>query len=257
MPSFVFMLIGIAISLPISIALIAWMLHYKKERKFPKGALWILLGAGAAACVPPLIAGFLINDLGGGIPNMLMGGGAPEEAEQLPGGIRIASAAISAFLLAALLEEVMKFIGLKLASKRRNTVLNRFDAVLCGAIVGIGFQILEDALYVDPSGSMLTVVIRALTPFHFTFGAMMGWFWGEAKETGKKSSYVLAIFVPFLAHGLFDFAQEPNAFNVITFVFFILSLIVMTVITIVLMVKINKWSKSEKMLAPLNLYGNQ
>ena len=29
--------IGVAISLPISIVLIVWMLHYKKSRRFPKG----------------------------------------------------------------------------------------------------------------------------------------------------------------------------------------------------------------------------
>ena len=34
MPSFLYTLIGVAISLPISIALLAWMLHYKKDRKF-------------------------------------------------------------------------------------------------------------------------------------------------------------------------------------------------------------------------------
>lgn len=256
MPSFLYTLIGVAISLPISIALLAWMLHYKKDRKYPKGAFWLLLLAGALCCVPPIIAGLLLDVLGGGIPGILMGHRLAE-GEKIPDHIRIANAAISAFFLAALFEEILKFLGLSIVSKRKNTVMDRFDAVLCGAIVGIGFQILEDALYVDPSGSMITTLLRALTPFHFTFGAIMGYFYGEAKATGKKSYYVLAVFVPFLVHGLYDFVEMLKDYNELFFLLFILSMVAMTALTIAMMVKIHKWSKSEKMRAPLNLYGNQ
>ena len=255
MPNILLTVIGIAISLPISIALIMWMLHYKKNRRFPKGSVWLMLLFGALACVPPIIIGIIVDAVGGGIANMLKGADAAAEAGQkLPANLMLASSAINAFIMAALIEEILKFVGVTLAAKRRGTIENRFDAVLCGAIVGIGFQLLEDALYVDPSGSLFTTLIRTLTPFHFTFGALMGLFYGEARATGKKGFYVLAILVPFAAHGLYDFAQDLINISDLTFVLFFVSILAMLALTIVMMVKIHKWSKSEKMLAPLNLY---
>ena len=82
----------------------------------------------------------------------------------------------------------------------------------------------------------------------------MGLFYGEARATGKKGFYVLAILVPFAAHGLYDFAQDLINISDLTFVLFFVSILAMLALTIVMMVKIHKWSKSEKMLAPLNLY---
>lgn len=255
MPNILNMLIGIAISLPISVALILWMLHYKKERRFPKGAVWLMLLAGAIACIPPILVGYGVDIIGGGVAKMLMGPeGMTEGGAKVPAGTQILSAAINAFLMAALLEEVMKFVGVSVVSKKRDSIQNRFDAVLCGAIVGIGFQILEDALYVDPAAGMLTTVVRALTPFHFTFGALMGLFFAEAKATGRKGYYVLAIVIPFLLHGVYDFASDLISLNDFTLVLFMIAMLGMIAFTIVLMVKIHKWSKSEKMLAPLDLY---
>ena len=246
---------GVAISLPISIVLIVWMLHYKKSRRFPKGAVWLMLLAGALACLPPILIGIIMDITGGGVTSMLMGAEAAKAAgENLPQNVKIASAAINSFIMAALLEEVLKFVGVSLVSKRSSTIENRFDAVLCGAIVGIGFQIFEDALYVDPSGSLFTTVIRALTPFHFTFGALMGFYYGKAKTTGKKGYYLLAICVPLLVHGMYDFVSDLNAVNDFAFLLFLMMLLAMTAFTIVMMVKIHRWSKSEKMLAPLSLY---
>lgn len=70
-------------------------------------------------------------------------------------------------------------------------------------IVGIGFQIVEDVLYAHSEANIVTALIRALTPFHFTFGLLR-----QGKGNGKKGYYVLAFVVPFLVHGLYDFMQD-------------------------------------------------
>ena len=137
MPNILNTVIGIAISLPSSVALILWMLHYKKERRFPKGAVWLMLLAGAIACIPPILVGFGVDIIGGGVAKMLMGPeGMTEGGAKVPAGTQVLSAAINAFLMAALLEEVLKFVGVSVVSKKRDSIQNRFDAVLCGAIVG-------------------------------------------------------------------------------------------------------------------------
>ena len=49
-------------------------------------------------------------------------------------------------------------------------------------IVGIGFQIVEDVLYARSEANIVTTLIRALTPFHFTFGALLR----QGKGNGEK-----------------------------------------------------------------------
>ena len=257
MPNLMNVVIGTVISLPISIVLLVWMLHYKKDRKFPRWSVVIMLVGGAVSAGFAMLAGMGIQQLARLIGGQAVDGVSALTAEttaQGAVGMQVFNAAFGAFVIAALCEEVFKFLAMVLASKRRGTIRNLFDAVLCGAIVGLGFEILEDIIYAVDAVSVVATVVRALTPFHFLFGALMGYFYGKAKMTGKKGYYVPALLIPILVHGLYDFGNALMPMNDLLFGLFLLLTLVMDAFTIVMIVRIHKWSKSEQMLAPTEFY---
>ncbi|MBQ5443108.1 MAG: dihydrodipicolinate synthase family protein [Oscillospiraceae bacterium] len=61
---------------------------------------------------------------------------------------------------------------MRLCLRKPGVMNTRMDALVCGAIVGLAFQVLEDLSYA--SGNVVTAIFRAITPFHFTFGVIMG-----------------------------------------------------------------------------------
>ena len=146
----------------------------------------------------------------------------------------------------ALVEELLKFVAMRLIARKQGTVSNRFDTILLCALVGIGFQIFEDIGYASTGGVVLAIV-RALMPFHFTLGAIMGYFYGKYKNKGKKSDLYLAIVLPTVIHGIFDFdVVNVEAFKILVY-FAVASIVALWVITIFMIVKIRKWSVDDKM----------
>ena len=47
---------------------------------------------------------------------------------------------------------------------------------------------------------LLNVILRALSPAHFVFGVIMGYFWGKYLVSGKKRYRLLSLAVPVLYH---------------------------------------------------------
>ena len=108
---------------------------------------------------------------------------------------------LSAFLLAAIPEEGMKYIFFRLAVRKNRELVTRHDAVIAAVILAIGFTILEDIQYtVFGSGSIL----RAFLPMHLLFQGVMGYWYGRAKAEGKPFFHVLSLALPVLMHTLFD-----------------------------------------------------
>jgi len=74
--------------------------------------------------------------------------------------------------------------------------------------VGMGFATLENIGYVYQNG-MGTGILRMFlsVPAHATFAVLMGYYMGLAKfdETNRKKYLLLAILLPVLFHGTFDF----------------------------------------------------
>ena len=147
----------------------------------------------------------------------------------------LANAMTEAFFVAALCEEAVKLLALKIGSWKSNYFNYRFDGIVYGVSVAVGFAVLENIMYVSMYG-FGTAIVRAFTavPLHAFCGAVMGIQYSLAKKAsidGRSTSYIghmaLAYIVPFVIHGLYDtFAMMRTQFASICLFAFVIFLYV-------------------------------
>lgn len=175
------------------ILIIIYIYRMDKVEKEPWSLILKLMFFGALSCVP---ASFLESLIDSAMPSFPAGS--------------LAYALSMAFASAALCEELCKFAFLRFGSWKNPAFGYRFDAIVYGVAVALGFAILENVLYVMSYG-FETALVRAVmaVPLHAFCGVFMGIFFGAAKQasiqgrgTGK---YMLgALLVPMLIHGFYD-----------------------------------------------------
>lgn len=256
------MLLTKLISLPISILLFLWMLRIKKNDPFPRGSVVKMLIAGAlttfGAMVLTLLLAFLavLHRLGPDAvvtilsdPNSEATANIAARLSELAGAPTLRSVFFSSFVLAAVIEEGLKYLAMRLCLRKPGVMNTRMDALVCGAIVGLAFQVLEDLSYA--SGNVVTAIFRAITPFHFTFGVIMGYYYGRSVETGKRSDRVKGLLIPILIHGLFDFSIDSLEINDYYIILTLAVMIFTFVLTIMMILKIRKWNKNGTLSEPL------
>ena len=132
------------------------------------------------------------------------------------------------FLGVAVIEEGCKYFFLHQQTWRNREFNYRFDGIVYAVSVSLGFAALENVQYVFSYG-LGTAVTRALLaiPLHCICGIFMGHYYGEAKfaevkglESSKSRNLILAILVPTLIHGFYDFALSTQS-GLITIIFII------------------------------------
>ena len=123
---------------------------------------------------------------------------------------------IQAFLVIAASEELAKFACLKLGLLFEKSYDNFYDSIIFATAVSLGFAGIENVLYVLSSGQFSvgigTGLMRAFlaVPGHAIFAIYMGFFLDKAMEAkmkrkGRAGYYMLAIILPILLHGTYDF----------------------------------------------------
>lgn len=122
-------------------------------------------------------------------------------------------------MIVAFAEEGAKYYLLKKRTWMTPAFNFTFDGVVYAAFVSLGFALWENISYVTSYG-LDVAVIRAVTaiPGHACFGVFMGAFYGAAKKyegmcdlaTSKKYRR-LALIVPALMHGLYDFTASMES----------------------------------------------
>ena len=126
----------------------------------------------------------------------------------------LSNAAYTAFKVAALTEEGMKFIAFYFLFWKNKNFNERFDGIVYAVYIALGFAGIENLLYVFTGGYSVGL-IRALTavPAHALFGIMMGFYFGLAKFKPNRGRFylVLAFFLPFIFHGIYDFLLMSNS----------------------------------------------
>jgi RsiW-degrading membrane proteinase PrsW (M82 family) len=126
----------------------------------------------------------------------------------------LSNAAYTAFIVAALTEEGMKFIAFYFLFWKNKNFNERFDGIVYAVYIALGFAGIENLLYVFTGGYSVGL-IRALTavPAHALFGIMMGYYFGLAKFKPNRDRFylVLAFFFPFIFHGIYDFLLMSNS----------------------------------------------
>ncbi len=177
----------------ISLAPVAVVAGYVWFRdKYEKEPVWLLLLS--------LLAGMAIV-----LPVMVVEGVLAAVGDPLEG---IAEAAWSAFAVAGLTEEVFKFIALFLLIWERPAFNDKYDGIVYGTFISLGFAAIENLLYVMQDG-YATGLLRAFTavPAHAIFGITMGFYFGMARFHPEESRAMKwkALVVPIILHGIYDF----------------------------------------------------
>lgn len=126
---------------------------------------------------------------------------------------------LSAFALVGLVEEGCKYLVTYFSVYKRKAFDEPYDGITYAVMVSLGFATLENIVFVM-KGGVNVGLYRMITaiPAHVTFGVIMGYFLGLAKfrrtgtEEGKQRNSnsiwfkLLALFMPVLFHGSYDFA---------------------------------------------------
>jgi len=123
-------------------------------------------------------------------------------------------AAYTSFVVAGMTEEGIKFLALFLFFWKNKNFNEKFDGIVYAVYISLGFAAIENILYVFQGGFSVGLV-RSLTavPAHALFGIMMGYNFGLARFNDKYRVLNLtgAFFLPFIAHGAYDFLLMGNS----------------------------------------------
>ena len=127
------------------------------------------------------------------------------------------SAAVTAFLVAAVIEECGKFAILWWYCAKHSAFDEAMDGVVYGVAVSLGFALVENVMYVFGSEDSLSVcVARALTavPLHAACGVIMGATVGIAKFNPAQRSMWIALGMggAIAVHGIYDFGLFGGSF---------------------------------------------
>jgi len=127
---------------------------------------------------------------------------------------------IENFIVIALSEEGFKYMVLSRATWKNPNFNCTFDGVVYSVYVSLGFAVWENIQYVLRYG-FGNALVRAVTavPGHACFGVLMGAFYALAKKherdgniEGMKNAKKLAVIVPIIAHGAYDFFASISSF---------------------------------------------
>lgn len=116
--------------------------------------------------------------------------------------------AIKAFVVVAVIEEVSKFLFIRGILYRSDQFNEPFDGIIYSLMVGMGFALTENIIYVfNGDGGTALVRMFSAVPAHAVFAVIMGFFLGEAKLEHKHTFlYGLAALVTAtIAHGVYDY----------------------------------------------------
>lgn len=187
---------------------------YKKDKveKEPLGLIIRILIYGVISCIA---AGFLEQLESNFLP-------------QYPQG-SVQYAVQTSFCMAALVEETVKFLAMRLGSWRYQGFNYRFDGIVYGVSAAVGFAVYENVMYVAMYG-LQTAIVRAFTaiPLHAFCGVFMGVMYSYSKKAsilgqgGKCVMYtIFALLLPMLIHGTYDtfaFLGERGTIPLLVFV---------------------------------------
>ena len=116
--------------------------------------------------------------------------------------------AIKAFIIVAVVEEGSKFLFIRGILYRNKNFNEPFDGIIYSVMVGMGFALTENIIYVfNGDGGTAIVRMFSAVPAHALFAVLMGYFLGIAKLENKHTGLYsfAAIVVATLAHGIYDY----------------------------------------------------
>ena len=174
--------------------LLMWYFHARDAYPEPPKVVWQTFGLGVLSIVPAVLAALAIEGL--------------VEAAFGPVANAYAAGLSTAFLGAAIPENLAKFCVLYYFCLRHSAFDEPMDGLVYGVAASMGFAALENVLYVWQDGFGLAIM-RAFTavPAHAMHGAIMGYFLGLYRFLPERRRFYLAmaLAIPILFHGAYDF----------------------------------------------------
>ena len=146
----------------------------------------------------------------------------------------------TSFCMAALVEEIVKFLAMRIGSWRYQGFNYRYDGIIYGVSAAVGFAIYENIMYVAMYG-LQTAIVRAFTaiPLHAFCGVFMGVIYSYSKKAsilgkgGASIGYtILALLVPMLIHGTYDTFAFLGARGTMPLLIFVVILYIAAISTI-------------------------
>jgi RsiW-degrading membrane proteinase PrsW (M82 family) len=205
--------------------MIAYLYHKDRVEKEPGGLLVVIVFCGVLSTIPAIfMEGFMERVV------------APLAIGPYSAGL------LEAFLVAALCEEIVKYLAMRIPTWNNKAFNYRFDGLVYGVCAAVGFAILENVLYVA-QGGIRTAIMRAFLsiPLHSFCGVFMGMFYAYAKKAsviGKKSlsrkCKLLALIVPMVIHGIYDgiLMIPQSSLTTIVFYAFVIVIYIISIKTI-------------------------
>ena len=192
----------------VPVALLFLWLYFRDRLREPAGVVLLTLFFGVVIALPAMVLEIAMHAVGASIG--VSAPGAPQT---------LVHAGFTAFAVAALVEELLKFLVLWGFSARRDAFDEPMDGIVYGAAASLGFAGIENVLYVmnglagdDGSAGQAAVVaaMRALTavPMHASFGVVMGACIGIARFSPNRRGLWIALGLAGAIglHGFYDFA---------------------------------------------------
>lgn len=118
------------------------------------------------------------------------------------------AAAVGAFVVTAVPEELLKLLVIRGYSARQSGFLDKTDGLIYGVTAALGFGALENALYAIQGGWM-TAVLRAVTavPMNAATGAILGYSVAVSRlAPARRGSAWKGLTAAILLHGIYDFS---------------------------------------------------
>ncbi len=190
-----FILLNLVIAIVPSLLLLLYF--YKKNiiKKEHPGLIWKTFAFGLIAVVPALA----IEIIGGLFVEKIYG---------------IFSVLVEAFIITALVEEVLKFLVIRIYLWNRSDFKKITDGIVYTIAASLGFAMLENLFY--SFGSTLLLILRGLTavPLHAISAGIMGYYIGLAKSKGSRK-IGKGILYAVLFHGTYDFFLFTRTFTAV------------------------------------------
>lgn len=177
-----------------SIVLLVYIYKKDKREKEPLSLLLSCFLFGILTIIPALIMEELISVV--------------EDSIFTPGSVIYAI--FDGFIVAALSEELFKYLALKFKTWKSKEFNCTFDGIVYAVFVSLGFATLENIMYVDDISIAITRMLTAV-PGHACNAVFMGYFYSKAKKASLENNILLekkykklTLLVPILFHGAYD-----------------------------------------------------
>ncbi|MFQ5985253.1 MAG: PrsW family glutamic-type intramembrane protease [Alphaproteobacteria bacterium] len=180
----------LALSAVVPALLLMWYFWSRDAYPEPPRVVWTTFAVGVLSTVPVVIVAVPVDAAFEGVSDPWTAGLG------------------TAFLAAAIPEDLAKFCILYFYCLRHAEFDEPMDGLVYGAAASMGFAALENLLYVY-EGGLGVAATRAVTavPSHAMHGAIMGYFLALYHFVPARRGFYLlqALAVPMLLHGLYDF----------------------------------------------------